>query len=134
MGRVEGALAYLASFCFCWFLKFPASFPSSLSCDVSRGDQISPGNTLSLPQKHSSLRQMLLVSTHLQALTAQLETVVFQPVLSDLALLLTFWGRPVLPLGPLLLFSLSSPAAHTHRPVVLVRRVWEHFWKKISLC
>ena len=31
-------------------------------------------------------------------------------------------------------FSLSSPTVHTQRPVVLVGRVWEHFWKKISLC
>ena len=133
MGRVEGALAYLASFCFCWFLKFPVSFPSSLFCDVSRGDQISPRNTLSLPQKHSSLRQTLLVPTHFQALTVQLGTVCSSLCPVTWLFPLTFWGRPVLPLSPLLLFSLSSPAVHTHRPVVLVRRVcwsWSTFGKK----
>lgn len=48
----------------------------------------------------------------------------------------TFRGDSVLPLSPLLLFSLFSlsfPVVHTHRPAVLVGRIWENFWKQISL-
>ena len=60
-----------------------------------------------LPRKHSSLRLTLLAPAHFQALTAQPETITFQPVLSNLALFVHFLRAILCFLSALCSFSVS---------------------------